>query len=70
MLKLEDLRKDAQIQGLEHNEIVRLVAVEILGDNACTVVYRRPDGRLGEQTLFRSDEDPPGLGRSGPRLGL
>ena len=65
MLKLEDLRKDAQIQGLEHHEIVRLVAVETLGDNARTVVYRRPDGRLGEQTLFRSDEDRLALAEAG-----
>ena len=56
MLKLEDIKKDAQIRGLEPDEIVRVVTVESVGDDALTVYYKNSQGRLGEQMLFRSDE--------------
>jgi SNF2 family DNA or RNA helicase len=56
MLKLEDLKRDAQIRGLELNEVVRIVAVESFGEDARTVVYRRQDGTIADQTVFRNDE--------------
>ena len=56
MLKLEDIRKDAQIRGVEPEEIVRIVTVDPVGDDAITVYYKNSQGRLGEQMLFRSDE--------------
>jgi SNF2 family DNA or RNA helicase len=56
MLKLEELKKDAQIQGLLPNEVVRLVNIEEIGPNARLVAYRNTQGKLDEQTLFRSDE--------------
>ena len=56
MLKLEDITKDAQIRGVQANEIVRVVQVEPVGDNALTVYYKDSQGRLSEQMLFRSDE--------------
>ena len=56
MLKLEDIKKDAQIRGIQANEIVRVVQVEPVGHNALTVYYKDSQGRLSEQMLFRSDE--------------
>jgi superfamily II DNA or RNA helicase len=56
MLKLEDIKKDAQVRGIQADEIVRVVQVEPVGDNAFTVYYKDGQGRLGEQLLFRSDE--------------
>ncbi|MBX3631060.1 MAG: DUF3883 domain-containing protein [Nitrosomonas sp.] len=56
MLKLEDIKKDAQILGLHAGEIVRVVQVESVGDDALTVYYKDNQGRLNEQMLFRSDE--------------
>ena len=56
MLKLEDIKKDAQIRGIQAEEIVRVVQVETVGDHALTVYYKDSQGRLGEQMLFRSDE--------------
>ena len=56
MLKLEDIRKDAQIRGIEPEEIVRVVTVEPVGDDSITIYYKNSHGRLGEQMLFRSDE--------------
>lgn len=56
MLKLEDIRKDAQIRGIQGDEVVRIVQIEPVGEAALTVYYKDSQGRLGEQMLFRSDE--------------
>lgn len=56
MLKLEDIKKDAQVRGIQAEEIVRIVQVEPIGDAAITVYYKDSQGNLGEQMLFRSDE--------------
>jgi len=56
MLKLEDIKKDAQVRGILPDEIVRVVQTEPVGDNAVTVYYKDNQGRLGEQMLFRQDE--------------
>ena len=56
MLKLEDVKKDAQVRGILAEEIVRIVQVEPVGDAAITVYYKDSQGKLGEQMLFRSDE--------------
>ena len=61
MLKLEDIRKDDQICGIQSDEIVRIVQVEPVGTEALTVYYKDAQGKLGEQMLFRTDE---------PRLSL
>ena len=56
MLKLEDIKKDVQVSGIQDGEIVRIVQVEPVGDAAITVYYKDSQGRLGEQMLFRSDQ--------------
>jgi len=56
MLKLEDIKKDAQVRGIQGDEVVRIVQVEPVGDSALTVYYKDSQGRLAEQMLFRSDE--------------
>lgn len=56
MLKLEDIKKDAHILGIEANEIVRIVSVESVGTDALTVYYKNSQGKLDERMLFRADE--------------
>lgn len=65
MIKLEDIKKDAQIRGIQGDEIVRVVQTERVGDNAVTVYYKDAQGRLGEQMLFRSDESRLELAQAG-----
>ena len=65
MIKLEDIKKDAQVLGIQGNEIVRIVQVETVGDSAITVYYKDNQGRLGEQMLFRSDETRLELAQAG-----
>ena len=56
MLKLESICKDATVNGIVPNQVVRVVTTEPVGDNALTVYYRTPDGQLAERMLFRTDE--------------
>ena len=56
MVKLEELKKGAQITGIEGADPVKIVAVDLIGDDAITVFYNSPDGSTGERMLFRSDE--------------
>ena len=65
MLKLEDIKKNAQIKGVKSDEIVRIVTVEPVGDNAITIYYKDNAGVLGEQMLFRADESRLALATAG-----
>lgn len=56
MLKLEEIKKNAAISGIEPGHVVRIVATEPVGDNALTVYYKTADGKLLERMLFRVDE--------------
>jgi SNF2 family DNA or RNA helicase len=65
VLKLEDIRKDAQVRGIQGDEVVRIVATEPVGTDAVTVYYKDSQGRLNEQMLFRSDESRLALAQAG-----
>lgn len=65
MIKLEDVKKDAQIRGIQGDDIVRIVQVEPVGNDALTVYYKDAQGRLGEQMLHRSDESRLEIAQSG-----
>ncbi|SEP62730.1 SNF2 family N-terminal domain-containing protein [Ectothiorhodospira magna] len=65
MLKLEDVRKDAQVRGIRHDEIVRIVSVEPVGTDALTVIYRDSQGQLHDRMLFRGDEVNLSLAQAG-----
>lgn len=56
MLKLEEIRKDAQLEGFVPGQVVRVINVEEIGPHARLVAYRDAEGKLGEQTIFRTDE--------------
>jgi len=65
MIKLEEIKKDAQIRGIQGDEVVRIVQVESVGDAAVTIYYKDSQGRLAEQMLFRSDEPRLELAQAG-----
>lgn len=56
MLKLEEIKKDAQVKGIVANEIVKVIAVEKYGDDALTVYFKGVSGKPDERMLFRTDE--------------
>ena len=56
MVKLADIRKDSLLVGIIPNQGVKIVAVDPVGEDAVTVYYRDPQGKLAERMLFRADE--------------
>lgn len=65
MLKLENIKKNAAISGVEPGQVVRVVTTEPVGDNALTVYYKKSDGQLCERMLFRMDEANLSLAEAG-----
>ncbi len=56
MTKLEDLQRGAQIRGILPQQIVTLIDVQQHGTTAVEVIFRRADGQLGSQLVYRHDE--------------
>ncbi|MDD3621339.1 MAG: hypothetical protein PHQ81_02915 [Methanofollis sp.] len=44
MLRLEDIKNDSAVNGIEQGQIVRIVTTDPVGENALTVYYRTADG--------------------------
>jgi len=65
VLKLEEIRKDAAVNGIKPGQVVRVVTTEPVGDHAVTVYYRTADGKLDERMLFRTDEPSLSLAEAG-----
>lgn len=70
MLKLEEIKKDAQVRGVEPDEIVTIVSVDPIGDQAIQVVYKTAQGQFREQMLFRADESRIELAKVGRPWGF
>ncbi len=56
MTRLEDLQRGTQLRGIVPNQIVTLTSVDWHGPDALEVIFRRADGGLGSQLLYRNDE--------------
>jgi len=65
MLKLEDIKQDAQVRGIRPDEVVRVVAVVPVGIDALTVYFKDNQGGVHEQMLFRDDEPHLSLAEAG-----
>jgi len=56
MARLEDLTAGASVTGVLPHAPATVITVEWHGSDALTLVYRRPDGTLGQHLLYRDDE--------------
>lgn len=65
MLKLEEIKKQAVVSGIDAVNPVRIVATELVGENALTVYYKTIEGAVLERMLFRADESNLFLAESG-----
>lgn len=65
MLKLENIKQDAQVFGIKPNEVVRIVAVMPVGADALTVYFKDSQGAVHEQMLFRDNEPNLSLAQAG-----
>ena len=55
-MKLEEHQPDASVRGIARDAIVTVVNVQWHGSEALTLIYRRPDGRVADEILYRHDE--------------
>jgi superfamily II DNA or RNA helicase len=56
MLRLEEIKKNVVLAGIDPSAPVRVVATEPVGENALTIVYKTASGSILERMLFRTDE--------------
>ncbi len=64
-MKLEELKRGAQVKGVEPNQPVTVVDVQWHGTIAVELVYKRADGRPATKLLYRDDEPALALVRGG-----
>ena len=57
MAKLEDLKQGATVRGVLPGQDVTVVSVQWYGTDAIELTYKDASGRVGNQLLFRSDEE-------------
>lgn len=56
MLRLEDIQKNAHLEGIVSGQVVRIIATESAGSDGLTVYYKTAEGKPAERMLFRADE--------------
>ena len=56
MTKLEEVKSGALVAGVMPGQVVEVVSVDWIGDQALNLVYRVPSGSVAETTLYRDDE--------------
>ncbi|GIW99308.1 MAG: hypothetical protein KatS3mg111_2641 [Pirellulaceae bacterium] len=55
-MRLEELTAGTALRGILPNATVTVVSVQWHGSDACTLVYRTPEGRVADEILYRHDE--------------
>jgi SNF2 family DNA or RNA helicase len=56
MSKLEELRPNASVQGILPNCLVSVVNAQWFGSEAVELTYKEPTGKVGNELLYRHDE--------------
>lgn len=56
MVRLEDIKGGAFVRGIVPRQLVQIVSVDWIGQQAINVVYRDQNGAVAEGTLYRDDE--------------
>jgi SNF2 family DNA or RNA helicase len=56
MMKLEDIKENINLKGIEGSDAVKVEAVRKMGDDAVSIIYRNNRGEIRDQMLHRSDE--------------
>jgi hypothetical protein len=55
-MKLEELQPEARVRGIIPDGAACVIGVQWHGSEALTLVYRRPDGQVADEILYRHDE--------------
>ena len=54
---LEDIKPDSTIRGVLTNDLVTVVSVRWFGSEALELTYKTPSGAVGNELLYRQDEE-------------
>lgn len=65
MLRVEDIKKNDAVAGVEPSLIVRAVTTEPVGPDTLTICYKTADGGVCERVVFCSDEPKLALADAG-----
>ncbi len=57
MVRLEDLKQGATVRGVLPGQVVTVVNIQWYGTDAVELTYKDASGQVGNQLLFRSDEE-------------
>jgi SNF2 family DNA or RNA helicase len=68
MVKLEDIKPDDRLEGIEPAGDVSVLHVKPAGPDAVNVTYELPSGQVLKKTLFRTDEAKLGVASSGSQF--
>ncbi|NLF79360.1 MAG: DEAD/DEAH box helicase, partial [Chloroflexi bacterium] len=56
MAQLEELKRGAQVKGIDPHQLVTVIDIQWHGANAIELFYKRADGQPGTQLLYRDSE--------------
>ncbi len=57
MLRLENIEPNTLLDGVEQDQAVQVIAINMMGPDACTLYYKIAGGSFRERILFRTDEE-------------
>ena len=64
---LEELKPGLRIEGLIPAEVITVIYAQWHGADALELTYKTPAGALGQQVVFRKDEDKLSVAQTGSR---
>lgn len=66
-MQLEELKPGLRIDGLIPAEVITVIAAQWHGTHALELTYKNAAGGLGQQVVFRKDQDKLAVAQSGSR---
>ena len=66
-MQLEELKPGLRIDGLIPAEVITVIAAQWHGADALELTYKNSVGGLGQQVVFRKDQDKLSIAQSGSR---
>src|SRR3546814_18325432 len=66
-VQLEELKPGLRIDGLIPAEVITVIAAQWHGTDALELTYKNTAGALGQQVVFRKDQDKLAIAQSGSR---
>lgn len=66
-MQLEDLKPGLRIEGVIPGDVITVIAAQWHGSDALELTYKNANGGLGQQVVFRRDQDKLSIAQTGTR---